>query len=262
MANTQFTPTDNDQSATALKGKTVVVTGASRGIGRGIAEELGTHGGSITVNFRSSEGEAMKVAEFIERAGGDAITVQGDVADFEDMQTVADHVHDEFGAVDVLVNNAGITRDRSFERMSPEEWEAVLDVNLTGVFNATKAFYEDIKEADEGRLINISSLIGEQGNAGQANYAAAKAGVHGLTKTLAKELAPTGATANCVSPGFTETDMFADVPDAVQEKLRDDIPLARLAQIEDIAGLVRFLASEESGYITGQVFSVSGGHNL
>ncbi|KYH24384.1 3-phenylpropionate-dihydrodiol/cinnamic acid-dihydrodiol dehydrogenase [Halalkalicoccus paucihalophilus] len=250
------------QPDTGLKGKTIVVTGGSRGIGRSIAEKLGARGGNIAVNYRSSEGKATNVANRIEQDGGDAITVQGDVADFEAMQTMADHVHDEFGAVDVLVNNAGITMDHSFERMTPEEWDSVVDTNLTGVFNTTKAFYDDIKDADEGRIINISSLIGEQGNFGQANYAAAKAGVHGLTMTLAKELASTGATANCVSPGFTETDMFANVSEDIQENIRDDIPLSRFAQPEDIAALVRFLASEESGYITGQVLPVSGGQNL
>lgn len=252
----------DEQPQTDLEGKTIVVTGASRGIGRSIAEELGTRGGNIAVNYRSSEGKATDVVGGIEQEDGDAIAVQGDVADFEAMQTMADHIHDEFGAVDVLVNNAGITMDHSFERMTPEEWESVVNINLTGVFNATKAFYDDIKEADEGRIINISSLIGEQGNVGQANYAAAKAGVHGLTMTLAKELAPTGATANCVSPGFTETDMFADVPEHIQENIRDDIPLSRFAQPEDIAALVQFLASEKSGYITGQVLPVSGGQNL
>ena len=255
-------PTVDRQSDTALEGKTVVVTDASRGIGRGIAEELGANGGNIAVNFRSSDGKATEVANFIDEAAGEAITVQGDVADFEAMQTMADRVHDEFGAVDVLVNNAGITMDCSFESMTPEEWQSVVDTNLTGVFNATKAFYENIKEADDGRIINISSLIGEEGNFGQANYAASKAGVHGLTMTLAKELAPSGSTANCVSPGFTETDMFAGVPETIQEKIREDIPLSRFAQPEDIAALVRFLASEEAGHITGQVLSVSGGHNL
>lgn len=255
-------PTVDRQSDTALDGKTVVVTGASRGIGRGIAEELGAHGGNIAVNFRSSDSKAMDVASLIDEGDGEAIIVQGDVADFEAMQTMANRVHDEFGAVDVLVNNAGITMDSSFEQMTPEEWQSVVDVNLTGVFNATKAFYEDIQEADAGRIVNISSIIGEEGNFGQANYAASKAGVHGLTMTLAKELAPSGSTANCVSPGFTETDMFANVPETIQEKIRDDIPLSCFAQTEDIAALVRFLASEESGHITGQVFSVSGGHNL
>ncbi|AXG08335.1 beta-ketoacyl-ACP reductase (plasmid) [Haloplanus rubicundus] len=255
-------PTVDRQSDTALEGKTVVVTGASRGIGRGIAEELGAHGGNIAVNYRSSNDEATEVASLIDEAAGEAVTVQGDVADLEAMQTMADQVHDEFGAVDVLVNNAGITMDHSFEHMTPEEWQSVVDVNLTGVFNVTKAFYEDIREADEGRIINISSIIGEEGNFGQANYAASKAGVHGLTRTLAKELAPSGSTANCVSPGFTETDMLDDVPETIQEKIRDDIPLSNFAQTEDIAALVRFLASEESRHLTGQVLSVSGGHNL
>lgn len=252
----------DEQFDSTLEGKTIVVTGASRGIGRGIAERLGRHGGNIAVNYQSSEGEAMEVANLIERVGGEAIAVHGDVASREDMQTMAKLVHDEFGAVDALVNNAGVTMDNTFGNMSNEEWESVIDINLTGVFNTTKVFYEDIKDADEGRIVNISSIIGEQGNFGQANYAAAKAGVHGLTRTLAKELAPTSSTANCVSPGFTETDMLADVPDSIQQDLRQDIPLARFAQTEDIAALVRFLISEESGYITGQVLPVSGGHNL
>lgn len=254
--------TVDNQSDSKLEGKTVVVTGASRGIGRSIAEELGAHGAKTTVNFRSSTGKATDVADRIGGTAGEAITVQGDVAAFEDMRAMADHVHDAFGAADVLVNNAGITRDRSFERMAPEEWQAVVDTNLTGVFNATKAFFADIKAAEEGRIINISSIVGEEGNFGQANYAASKAGVHGLTMTLAKELAPSGSTANCISPGFTETDMFADVPEAIQETIRDDIPLSCFAQPEDIAALAGFLASGESAHITGQVLSVSGGHNL
>ncbi|MEF8854340.1 MAG: 3-oxoacyl-ACP reductase FabG [Haloarculaceae archaeon] len=255
-------PTLDSHSEAALEGKTVVVTGASRGIGRGIAEELGAHGGNIAVNFRSSDGKATEVAGLIDEGVGEAITVQGDVGDFGAMQTMADRVHDEFGAVDVLVNNAGITKDSSFERMTPEQWQSVVDVNLTGVFNVSKAFYDDIQEAEEGRIVNISSIIGEEGNFGQANYAASKAGLHGLTMTLAKELAPSESTANCVSPGFTETDMLADVPETIQGELRDDIPLSCFAQTEDIAALVRFLASGEAGHITGQVLSVSGGHNL
>ena len=250
------------QSDSTLEGKTVVVTGASRGIGRSIAEAMGAHGAKTTVNFRSSTGKATEVADHIARDNSEAITVQGDVSDFEDMRAMADHVHDGFGAADVLVNNAGITRDRSFEHMTPEEWQTVVDTNLTGVFNATKAFYTDIKAADEGRIINISSIVGEEGNFGQANYAASKAGVHGLTRTLAKELAPSGSTANCVSPGFTETDMLATVPEPIRNEIRDDIPLSCFAQPDDIAALVGFLASGESGHITGQVLSVSGGHNL
>lgn len=255
-------PTVDRQSDTSLEGKNIVVTGASRGIGRGIAEELGSHGASIAVNYRSSEDKATEVATLIDEAEGAAFPVQADVADYEVMQTMADRVRDEFGPVDVLVNNAGITMDHSFEGMTAEEWQSVIDVNLTGVFNATKAFFEDIKDADTGRIINISSIIGEDGNFGQANYAASKSGVHGLTKTLAKELAPSGSTANCVSPGFTETDMLADVPENIQDEIREDIPLSCFAQTEDIAALIRYLASEESGHMTGQVLSVSGGHNL
>ncbi|MFB6170851.1 MAG: 3-oxoacyl-[acyl-carrier-protein] reductase [Haloarculaceae archaeon] len=255
-------PELTEQEDTALEHRTVVVTGASRGIGRGIAEQLGTHGASVAVNYRSSSAEAEEVADIVDRAGGEAVTVQGDVADAEAMQEMATAVRDTFGSVDVLVNNAGITADGTFENMSAEDWQRVIDVNLTGVFNTTKAFYDDVKEAPEGRIINVSSLIGEQGNFGQCNYAAAKAGLHGFTRSLAKELAPAGTTVNCVAPGFTETDMLADVPEKVRESLLDDIPLSRFGQVEDVASMVRFLASPDSSYVTGQVLSVSGGQNL
>jgi 3-oxoacyl-[acyl-carrier protein] reductase len=255
-------PTVDRRSDTTLEGKNIVVTGASRGIGRGIAEELGSHGANIAVNYRSSDEKATEVATRIDEAEGEAFPVQADVSDYEAMQTMGDRVREEYGPIDVLVNNAGITMDRSFEHMTAEEWQSVIDVNLTGAFNAAKAFFEDIKDAETGRIINISSIIGEEGNFGQANYAASKAGVHGLTRSLAKELAPSGSTANCVSPGFTETDMFADVPEKIQDKIREDIPLSCFAQTDDIAALVRYLSAEESRHMTGQVLSVSGGHNL
>ncbi|WP_299267586.1 beta-ketoacyl-ACP reductase [Halorientalis sp.] len=242
-----------------LENQTCVVTGASRGIGRGIAEELGRHGANVVVNYRSSEAAAHEVAERIEEVGGNAVPLQADVADQEEVGAMADRTSDLYGSADVLVNNAGITIDKKFENMTKEDWETVVDVNLGGVFNATNAFFEDIKAADQGRLVNISSVVGQQGNYGQANYAATKSGLFGFTRTLALELASTGSTANCVAPGFVETDMLDEVPERVQQKILDRIPLNRFATVDDVAGIVRFLSSEASSYMTGQVLAVNGG---
>jgi 3-oxoacyl-[acyl-carrier protein] reductase len=170
-----------------------------------------------------------------------------------------DAVSEAFGGVDVLVNNAGVTVDKKFENMTREDWEWVIDVNLGGMFNCTKTCFEDLREAEEGRLINISSVVGQQGNYGQANYATTKSGMFGFTRTVALELAREGSTANCVAPGFTETDMLATVPDRVRENILERIPLNRFAEVEDICGIVRFLASEESSYMTGQILGVNGG---
>ena len=242
-----------------LENQTCVVTGSSRGIGRGIATDLGDHGANVVVNYRSSEAEARTVVEEIRESGGDAIAAQADVAAAEAVQAMRERVTDEFGNVDVLVNNAGITIDKKFENMTRKDWDAVMNVNLGGVFNCTDAFYEDLKRADHGRLINVSSVVGQQGNIGQANYATTKSGLFGFTRTLALELAHTGATANCVAPGFVGTDMLEEVPERVQEKILREIPLDRFATVEDIAGIVRFVASEESSYMTGQVLGVNGG---
>ena len=242
-----------------LENQTCVVTGSSRGIGRGIAEDLGEHGANVVVNYRSSEREANDVVESIRGSDGDAIAAQADVADADEVAAMRETAVDEFGGVDVLVNNAGITIDKKFENMTREDWDTVIDVNLGGVYNCTDAFYEDLKAADHGRLINISSVVGQQGNIGQANYATTKSGLFGFTRTLALELAHTGATANCVAPGFVKTDMLEEVPERVQEKILREIPLNRFATVEDIAGIVRFVASEESSYMTGQVLGVNGG---
>jgi len=242
-----------------LDNQTCVVTGSSRGIGRGIAKDLGAHGANVVVNYRSSEAEARAVVEDIRESGGTAIAAQADVARLDEVRAMREKVADEFGPTDVLVNNAGITIDKKFENMTREDWETVIDVNLGGVFNGTKAFYEDICDADHGRLINISSVVGQQGNIGQANYATTKSGLFGFTRTLALELAHTGSTANCVAPGFVKTDMLEEVPERVQEKILREIPLDRFARVEDIAGIVRFVASEESSYMTGQVLGVNGG---
>jgi len=242
-----------------LETQTCVVTGASRGIGRGIAEELGSNGADVVVNYRSSEAEAHEVVDTIEDAGGTAIPVQADVADFEAVRAMREEVVDAFGPPDVLVNNAGITVDRTFENMTRENWERVIEVNLGGVFNCTKTFFDDVRESEAGRLINISSVVGQEGNYGQANYATTKSGLFGFTRTIALELARTDSTANCVAPGFVRTDMLEDVPERVQEQILERVPLDRFATVDDVAGIVRFVASEESSYMTGQILAVNGG---
>jgi len=246
----------------SMEGRTCVITGSGRGIGRGIAEHLGERGANVVVNYRSSDDAAAETADAIREKGGQAITAQADVSDRAEVDAMVELVHDEFGQVDVLVNNAGITQDTRFVHMTREEWDQVMDVNLGGMFNCTQALYDDLWDAHEGRLINISSIVGKQGNFGQANYAAAKAGMFGFTRTIAIELASGGSTANCVAPGFTRTDMLAEVPEDVQERIVAQIPLERFAEIEDIAATVRFLASEESSYITGEVIDVNGGMDL
>jgi 3-oxoacyl-[acyl-carrier protein] reductase len=239
--------------------QTCVVTGASRGIGRGIATELGQDDRTVIVNYRSSEAAAYDTAKAIKNEGGNAIPLQADVSDPAEVAAMRDRVHELAGPVDVLVNNAGITVDKTFANMTHEDWERVIDVNLGGVFNCTNVFFDDIQKADCGRLINISSVVGQQGNYGQANYATTKSGLFGFTRTIALELASTGSTANCVAPGFVKTDMLADVPEEVKEKILQRIPLERFAEVEDVAGIVGFVAGEDSAYMTGQILPVNGG---
>jgi len=242
--------------------RTCLITGGAQGIGRGIAEQLASDGANVVVNYRSSEAEAAEVVETIEANGGRAMAIQADVSDKAAVEEMADRAREAFGPIDVLINNAGVTRDTKFTDMSKEEWDTVIDVNLTGSFNCTKVFYEDVRDAEEGRIVNISSIVGKQGNLGQANYAAAKAGLFGLTRTLALELAPSGSTANCVAPGFTRTAMLETVPQPVLEKIVNKIPLNRFATVDDIASMVSYLASEDSSYITGEVIDVNGGMDL
>lgn len=236
-----------------------VVTGASRGIGRGIALDLGRHGASVVVNYNESEEEAYDVVEQINASDGEAMAVQGDVRNLEDMERMRDEVREEHGGADVLVNNAGVTVDKKFVNMTREDWNRVMDVNLNGMFNATKAFFNDISVSTNGRLLNISSVVGQRGNYGQANYATTKSGMFGFTRTLALELAASHSTANCVAIGFTRTDMLDKVEPEVQEKIRDRIPLERFAEVDDVTGIVRFLASRDSGYMTGQIIGINGG---
>ncbi|WP_222914416.1 3-oxoacyl-ACP reductase FabG [Natrinema sp. SYSU A 869] len=247
-----------------LAGRTCLITGGSRGIGRGIARELGRHGATVIVNYRSSETAAHEVADVITESDteGTAHPVQADVTDRNEVEAMREAVQDSFGPIDILVNNAGITCDCTFATMTHEDWHRVIDVSLHGTFNCTQAFYDDIATVDDGRVISISSVIGKQGNVGQANYAAAKSGLFGFTRSLALELADTGATANCIAPGFTRTGMVEAIPDHIRDDLHAEIPLDRFANIDEIAGLVRYLATEESGYITGEVIDINGGIDL
>jgi len=242
--------------------RTCVVTGASRGIGRGIAEELGSKGAEVVVNYHSAGEAAAETVRAVEDAGGEAIAVQADVTDREEVEEMVEATHDAFGSPGVLVNNAGITADTKFESMTREDWDRVVEVNLGGTFNTTRAFFEDIRTVEEGRLVNISSVIGKQGNYGQANYAASKSGLFGMTRSLALELAGHDATANVVAPGYTKTDMIENVREDIKDRIRAKIPLDRFAEIEEIAAVVRFLASEDASYVTGEVIDVNGAMDL
>ncbi|MEB3268313.1 MAG: 3-oxoacyl-[acyl-carrier-protein] reductase [Leptolyngbya sp.] len=241
-----------------LKDKVAIVTGASRGIGRATASALAAAGAHVVVNYARSRGAADAVVATITAAGGSAIALQADVAQVDQVDTLIKTTQETWGRIDVLVNNAGITRDTLLLRMKPEDWQAVIDLNLTGVFLCTRAVSKIMLKQRSGRIINIASVAGLMGNPGQANYSAAKAGVIGFTKTVAKELAPRGVTVNAVAPGFIQTDMTADLPNT--EEILKLIPLGRYGQPEEIAGAIHFLAADPAAaYITGQVLTVDGG---
>lgn len=242
-----------------LDGKTALVTGASRGIGRAIALRLAAEGARVAINYAGNVKAAEEVKAAIEAAGGTAILCRADVADSAAVEAMVADVAKEFGAIDILVNNAGITRDTLLMRMKDEDFAKVLDTNLKGVFYCTKAVAKLMMKKRAGRIINMASVVGLVGNAGQTNYAAAKAGVIGFSKSAAKELASRGITVNAVAPGFIGTDMTADLPESVKKKALSDIPLGRAGQPEDVANAVLFLASDQASYITGQVVRVDGG---
>lgn len=234
-----------------------VVTGGSRGIGRAIALVLADQGAKVVVNYANSPDAAADVVREIQDFGGAAIALKADVSKAEEVDQMIKTVMDKWQRIDVLVNNAGITRDGLLLRMKLEDWQAVIDLNLTGVFLCTKAVSKIMLKQKAGRIINITSVVGETGNAGQANYSAAKAGVIGFTKSIAKELASRGITVNAVAPGFITTDMTKDIK---ATEILSHIPLGRYGQPEEVAGMVRFLAADPAaGYITGQVFNVDGG---
>jgi acetoacetyl-CoA reductase len=249
-----------EAAAGALAGKVAIVTGASRGIGAAIAELLAGAGSGIVINYARNVEQAEAIKDHIRAAGtvGDVITVQADISDERQASHLIQQTIDHFGRLDILVNNAGITRDRTFRKMTPAEWREVVDTNLNGVFYCVHAAAPHLIAQANGQIINIASVIALSGNIGQANYAAAKAGIIGFTKTLALEFARYNVTVNCVAPGFIETDMLAKVPDAYREKILERIPLHRFGTPLDVAKAVRFLCTD-GDYITGEVISVNGG---
>lgn len=245
-----------------LTGKVALVTGASRGIGRQIALTLAGYGAAVIVNYNGSKEKAEAVVKEIEEKGGKAVAVQCSVADYAACGEMITQMLAQFGHIDILVNNAGITKDNLMIKMSEEDFDAVIDTNLKGTFNTIKHMYRPFLKQKAGRIINLSSVSGVLGNAGQANYSASKAGVIGLTKSMARELASRNITVNAVAPGFIDTDMTQAMTDAAKEATLQQIPLKRVGKPEDIAETVAFLASEKAGYITGQVISVDGGMHM
>ena len=236
----------------------VVVTGASRGLGRAIAEELAGGGAKVVVNYSRSKEPAEELVEQITESGGEAIAVQADVSDAEQAQKLVDRAIEEYNRVDVLINNAGINIDRTLKKLSIEDWEKVIQVDLNSAFYTVHAVLPHMTDQGGGKIINMSSFVGEAGNIGQANYAAAKAGLLGFTKTAAQELARSGITVNAICPGFIETDMVASIPEEPRQKLLKTIPLGRFGQPQEIARAVRFLI-EDGDYITGQALDINGG---
>ncbi len=243
----------------SLQGRVALVTGASRGIGRAIAISLAEAGADVAVNYAGNVQAAEETAEAVRALGRQALLIKADVGDMEQAESMVKQVLEHFGKLDILVNNAGITRDNLLMRMKEEEFDQVINTNLKGVFNCMKAVTRPMMKQRFGRIINISSVVGAAGNAGQVNYAAAKAGVIGMTKSAAKELASRGITVNCVAPGFIATEMTDQLSEETREQLLKSIPLGRLGQPEDVARIVRVLASEDADYMTGQTIHVDGG---
>lgn len=242
-----------------LQGKVALVTGASRGIGRAIALELARQGAKVAVNYAGSEAKANEVVEEIKNMGGEAFAIQADVSDAKAVEQMVKAVLERFERIDILVNNAGITRDNLLMRMKEEEWDDVININLKGVFNCTKAVARPMMKQRYGRIVNIASIVGVMGNPGQANYVAAKAGVIGLTKTAARELASRNITVNAVAPGFITTDMTERLSEEIKAEMLKQIPLARFGEPEDVAKVVSFLVSDAASYMTGQTLHVDGG---
>ena len=242
-----------------LDGKVALVTGASRGIGRAIAVKLASEGAKVAVNYAGNTAKAEEVKAEIEKNGGEAVLVQADISDSKAVDAMIEKVTEAFGSIDILVNNAGITRDGLLMRMKEEDFDAVINTNLKGVFYCTKAVSKLMMKKRSGRIVNMASVVGLMGNAGQANYAAAKAGVIGFSKSAAKELAARGIRVNVVAPGFIATDMTAAMTDKAKEATLAGIPMKRMGEPEDVANAVLFLVSDYASYITGQTVNVDGG---
>ena len=239
--------------------KVAMITGATRGIGKQIALTLANEGYNIVLNYRTENDELKQLKNEIESKNVKCLAVQGDVTNFEDCKQMIESAIKEFGKIDVLVNNAGITKDMLLARMKEEDFKQVIDVNLVGTFNMTKNVISYMMKARNGRIINISSVVGIAGNAGQTNYSASKAGIIGFTKSLAKEIASRNILVNAVAPGFIETNMTDVLKDDVKQEIAKNIPLKRMGTTQDVANVVKFLASDDSSYITGQVINVDGG---
>lgn len=247
--------------AGALEGQVAVVTGGGRGIGRACAIELAREGASVIVNYVSNADAAEATRDIIHEFGGTVVLVKANVADADEASDVVETAVEELGKIDILVNNAGVNRDRTIARLSVEEWDEVIQTDLSSMFYCTRAAVPHMREANYGRIINMSSIIGQMGNVGQANYSAAKAGMIAFTKTAAKELARNNITVNAVCPGFVSTDMVNALNDEIQDNIKSQIPLGRFAEPEEIAALVRFLCTE-GGFFTGAQLSPNGGQYM
>jgi 3-oxoacyl-[acyl-carrier protein] reductase len=250
---------DTKNLSTRLVNIRAVVTGSSRGIGRSIALAFAEQGANVIVNCDKSESEAKEVVKAIRGMGRKSSFCMADVRNFQDCLMLVDHTKKELGGIDVLVNNAGVTKDALLSNVSMDDWADIISVNLTGVMNCTKAVVDGMRAQHSGRIINISSVVGEMGNIGQSSYAASKAGVIGLTKTHARELARDGILVNAIAPGFTNSEMVRKIPEEVRERILKQIPLRRFAEPSEIAKVAVFLASNEATYITGQIIGVNGG---
>lgn len=242
-----------------LSNKVALITGSSRGLGREIALTFARYGADVAINYNGSEDRAHEVAEAVRKLGVKAIVIKGNVANYDDSKEIIDKIIEEFGKIDVLVNNAGITRDNLLMKMSEEDFDNVIDVNLKGTFNCMKHVSRIMIKQRFGRIINMSSVVGVNGNAGQVNYAASKAGIIGMTKSFAKEVGVRGITVNAIAPGFIDTEMTQVLSDSVKEGILSQIPMKKMGNAQDIAETAAFLASDKAGYITGQVINVNGG---
>ena len=244
------------------RGRLAIVTGGGRGIGRAVAVRLAAEGANVAISYRSNDDAAQETAEAVREAGVECEVFKGDVASPEDVQVLFEGVSDAFGRLDILVNNAGVTRDNLIMRMKEEEFDEVLRTNLGGTYLCTRAALRPMIRARWGRIVNVSSVVGLVGNAGQANYAASKAGIIGFTKSVAREVAQRGITANAVAPGYVETELTGSLPENVKETIRTQVPMGRFGEAQEVAEVVTFLAGEGAGYVTGQTIAVDGGMTM